>query len=184
MTGFEFLFSFYGLLLGLAVAQVTSGFADTWRHRGNWRIGVVPPLLGLFILLAVAQQWDSFWSGRDALDMGPWQLLTSMGMALPFIFLSHAMFPVALGGGGSLEDHYFQQRHILLGALLVPPVVSLAYNIGMSPPQPALDYLWLIGLGQGPRWIIPVALMIWPQRWVHVTGISLLCLWMLFLLFV
>jgi len=183
MAGFEFLFSFYGLLLGLAVAQVTSSFADTWRRRGNWRVGVVPPLLGLFILLAVAQQWGSFWGGRDTLDMGPWELLTSMGMALPYIFLSHAMFPVALEGGGSLEDHYFQQRHILLGALLVPPVVSLAYNIGMSPPQPVVSYLWLIGIGQGPRWIIPVALMIWPHRWVQLTGLTLLCLWMIFLLF-
>lgn len=70
MTGFEFLFSFYGLLLGLAVAQVTSSFADTRRRRGNRRLGVVPPILGLFVLLAVAQQWASFWAGRDALDTG------------------------------------------------------------------------------------------------------------------
>jgi hypothetical protein len=63
-------------------------------------------------------------------------------------------------------------------------VVSLAYNIGMSPPQPVLAYLELIGLVQGPRWIIPLALMIWPQRWVQLTGMTLLCLWVIFLLFV
>jgi hypothetical protein len=183
MSGFEVLFSFYGLLLGLAVSQVTSSFADTWRRRGNWRIGIVPPLLGLFVLLAVAQQWHSFWNARDALNMGPWELLTAMGMALPYIFLSHAMFPVGLDSGGSLEDHYFQQRYVLLGVLLVPPVVSLAYNILAGPPQPFLTYLEMIGLGQGPRWMIPVALIIWRRRWVHVTGMILLCLWMILLLF-
>ena len=31
MSGFEFLFSFYSLLLGLAVANVATGFADIWR---------------------------------------------------------------------------------------------------------------------------------------------------------
>lgn len=184
MSGFEFLFSFYGLLLGLAVAQVTSSFADTWRRRGNWRVGIVPPLLGLFILLAVAQQWASFWGGRDTLDMGAWELLTSMGMALPYIFLSHAMFPVALERGGSLEDHYFEQRHILLGILLVPPVVSLSYNTLANPLQPLLTYIEMIGLYQGPRWIIPVTLMIWSQRWVHVMGMTVLCLWTVFLIFV
>ena len=54
MSGFEFLFSFYGLLLGLAVANVTSSFADAWRSRSEWHVGAAPPLLGTFILLAAA----------------------------------------------------------------------------------------------------------------------------------
>lgn len=33
MSGFEYLFTFYGLLLGLAVANVATGFADMWRSR-------------------------------------------------------------------------------------------------------------------------------------------------------
>ena len=44
MSGFEFLFSFYGLLLGLAVANVTSSFADAWRSRSEWQVGTAPPL--------------------------------------------------------------------------------------------------------------------------------------------
>lgn len=183
MSGFEFLFSFYGLLLGLAVATVTSSFADTWRRRGKWRIGIVPPLLGLFILLAAAQQWSSFWGGRDSLTMGPWELLVSMGMALPYIFVSHAMFPVDLQDGGSLEHHYFEQRPILLGVLLVPPFVSLFYNIAFSPSPVTLEALGSMALGYGPRIAIPLALLMSRQRWVHAAGFGLLCLWLLVLIF-
>jgi hypothetical protein len=185
MNGFEFLFSFYGLLLGLAVANVTSGFADTWRRRGNRKIGVAAPLLGLLVLLAAAQQWQSFWGARDVLTMGPWQLLTAMGMALPYIFVGQAMFPFDLNEGGSLEDHYFEQRQVLLGALLIPALVSTTYNIAMRPPPPRyLDYIVYFGLAQGPRVAILVALLIWRHRWVHWIGLMLLCMWMLVLLFV
>jgi hypothetical protein len=184
MTGFEFLFSFYGLLLGLAVANVTSSFADTWRRRGKWKMGIAPPLLGLFILLAATQQWVSFWAARDSLTMGSWEMLTSMGMALPYIFVSHAMFPVDLNEGGSLEDHYFRQRPILLGALLVPPLVSLSYNILARPPLPGfVDYILLIAGGYGPRLAIPVVLLVSRHRWVHWIGMALLSAWMVALLF-
>lgn len=116
MSGFEVLFSFYSLLLGLAVAAVTSGFADIWRRRGSWKMGYAPPLLGVLILLTAAQQWSSFWSARDVLTMRPWEILTAMGMALPYIFISHAMFPANMQEGGSLEEHYLQHSPVLVGA--------------------------------------------------------------------
>ncbi|MFZ3485031.1 hypothetical protein [Sphingomonas sp. 3-13AW] len=184
MNGFEFLFSFYGLLLGLAVANVTSSFADTWRRRGNWTIGIVPPLLGLFILLAVAQQWGSFWNARDNLTMGPWEMLVSMAMALPYIFVSHAMFPGDLQEGGSLEAHYFGQRHVILGTLLVPPLVSATYNIILVTAPSLLDYFLFAGAVYGPRLGIPIVLMFWRNPWAHRIGFALLSMWLLFLMFV
>lgn len=184
MTGFEALFSFYGLLLGLAVANVTSSFADTWRRRGNWKMGIAPPLLGLFILLAAAEQWSSFWGARDLLTMGPWEVLTSMGMALPYIFVSHAMFPVDLHEGGSLEEHYMQQSPVLLGALLAPPIVSLTYNLANGPPPPSFsDIIGFILAAYSPQILIPVVLLLWRNRWAHRAGMALLCTWMLFNLF-
>ena len=184
MTGFEVLFSFYGLLLGLAVANVTSSFADTWRRRGNWKMGVVPPLLGLLILLAAAQQWSSFWGAREVLTMGPWEVLTAMGMALPYIFVSHAMFPVDLHEGGSLEEHYTQQSPVLLGALLAPPLVSLIYNL--ANPLTASSFGDIIGFilaAYSPQILIPVVLLLWQNQWAQRAGMVLLCTWMLIKLF-
>jgi hypothetical protein len=184
MSGFESLFSFYGLLLGLAVANITSSFADTWRRRGKWTIGIAPPLLGLLILLTVGQQWISFWNARDALTMGPWPILTAMGMALPYIFISHAMFPVDLKEGGSLEDHYLRQCPLLIGGLLMPPFVSFTYNVVFSPAAPRLlDYILFFVTGYGPQVFIPMALLFWRHRWVHRAGMALLCIWMLIRLF-
>jgi hypothetical protein len=93
MNGFEFLFSFYSLLLGLAVANVATGFADIWRGRRETPVGTPTVLLGLLILFSAAQQWMSFWRGRDSLTMGRWQILVSIAVALPFVFISRAMPP-------------------------------------------------------------------------------------------
>ena len=50
MNDFEYLFSFYALLLGLSVANVASGFGDMWRERHAMPIGLCTPLLGLVVL--------------------------------------------------------------------------------------------------------------------------------------
>lgn len=184
MSGFEVLFTFYGLLLGLAVANVTSGFADLWRRRKKWQIGIAPSLLGLFILLAAAQQWMSFWGARDTLTMGPWQLLTAMGMALPYIFVSQAMFPADDEFVGSFEDYYLRHSRVLQAALLVPPLISFAYNVAFLPAKVGFldaiaDYAMIFGL----RAAIPIVLMIWRHRWIHRIGIALYCMLMLLFLF-
>jgi hypothetical protein len=184
MAGFEFLFSFYGLLLGLAVANVTSGFADAWRRRHKWKMGAALPLLGLFILLAAAQQWASFWGARDVLTMGPWEILTSMGMALPYIFVSQGMFPLELEEGHSFERYYLQQSRLLLAVLLVPPAVSYAFNVASSPPPPRFtDYFLFFAAAYGPQVVPTVAMIIWRRPWVHRIGYALLCAWVLFKLF-
>jgi hypothetical protein len=43
---FGFMFAFYGLLLGLAVAEVASGFSRAYDERKTRRLGFVAPLFG------------------------------------------------------------------------------------------------------------------------------------------
>ena len=53
MDSFDYLFSFYGLLLGIAVANVAIGFADMWRDSEKIGVGYCPPLLGIVVMLGV-----------------------------------------------------------------------------------------------------------------------------------
>ena len=145
----------------------------------------IPPLLlGLLILLAAPQQVSSFWGARDLLTMGPWEVLTSLGMALPYILVSHAMFPADLHEGGSLEEHYMQQSPVLVGALLAPPLVSLIYNLAnLPPPAPNVADILEILTVYSPQILIPVVLLLWRNRWAHTAGMAMLCTWMVIKLF-
>ena len=178
MSGFEFLFSFYSLLLGLAVANVATGFADIWRGRKDTVVGTATVLLGILILFSAAQQWMSFWRGRDSLTMGPWQILVSIGVALPFVFISRAMLPREQDAWQSLDDYYMAHSRVLLAVLLIPPVASISYNfaLGNFPDlSEAFDHAGPLG--------VPILLIVWQKRFVHNIGLAVLTVNMLVQLF-
>lgn len=174
MTGFEFLFTFYSLLLGLAVANIATDFADMWRDRHARLAGTSTALLGLFILLCVAQQWISFWAGRDTLEMGPTNLLVCIAIAFPYIFASQAMFPARQDDCTSLEDYYLTHSRVLLGVLLIPVLVSLGYNLflGNLMDWPNTSF-FVLRIG------IPLLLMAFQIKWLHRTGLVALIVTML-----
>jgi hypothetical protein len=177
MTGFEFLFSFYSLLLGLAVARVATGLADSWRMRAYTSFGASTLLLGLLILFRVAQQWLSFWGAREHLTMGPWQVLTGMGMSLPYIFISQAMFPQERDSCADLDDYYLQNSRSMLLVLLAPSVVSLTYNVvdhGLN---------WGYAITYALPLLLLIALSFSRRQWQHRVGLSLLIVHVLALMF-
>jgi len=61
MSPFEFFFSFYGLILGLSVAVVISGFTNVLKQRRRVRIGWLSPLLAIFVLIDIASFWIGAW---------------------------------------------------------------------------------------------------------------------------
>ena len=178
MNGFEFLFSFYSLLLGLAVANVATGFADIWRGRRETLVGTHTVLLGLLILFSAAQQWMSFWGAREVLTMGPWQILVSIAVALPFVFISRGMLPREQDPWRSLDDYYMAHRRVLLAVLLIPPVASISYNCasGNFPDRSEAVYDAL-------RLGVPILLILWPQRLAQSVGLAALIINMVARLF-
>jgi hypothetical protein len=166
MNGFEFPFSFYSLLLGLAIANVATGFADMWRGRRQTAIGTLGVLLGLLILFSAAQQWMSCWGARDVLTMGPWQILATIAIALPFVFISRAMLPRTEDGWSSWDDYYIAHRRVLLTVLLIPPLVSIWYNFAQGQVPDGWGALYrALQLG------VPLLLIFWPMRIVHRIGL-------------
>ncbi len=58
MSAFEFFFSFYGLLLGLSVAELVGGFARVLHERQRVRFGWLTPLLALFVAVDLVTFWN------------------------------------------------------------------------------------------------------------------------------
>jgi hypothetical protein len=133
MSAFEALFAFYGLLLGLAIAAVASGFGEQLRRRRVRPVGWLVPLLGVYVLLTATHQWLSFWDARDELTMRPAHLFMALAMALPYIFVAQVMFPASDDDIADGDAHYLADRRIFLGVLMLPPAFSLAFNLAVNP---------------------------------------------------
>lgn len=63
MAPFDFIFALFGLLLGLSLAEVLSGFARAIQARLEpgraLRLGWLTPLLGAFVLLDLLSFWNA-----------------------------------------------------------------------------------------------------------------------------
>src|SRR5690348_17125064 len=113
MGPFDYLFSFYGLLLGIAVANVAIGFADMWRDFDKIKVGTCPPLVASSVLLGGMNIWLEMWHSRPYVSVDGSQMIVAAAISLPYVFVSRAIFPGAEEDVElSLEDHYLRHRKL------------------------------------------------------------------------
>ena len=94
MSAFEFFFSFYGLLLGLSVAELVGGFARVLHERQRVRFGWLTPLLALFVAVDLVTFWNQAWVFfRDA-PFNPALLLVGLIIAATFYIAASITFPM------------------------------------------------------------------------------------------
>ena len=158
MNAFDYLFSFYGLLLGIAVANVAIGFADMWRDCEKIEVGTCPPLLCGIVLLGGMNVWLTMWHVRQDVGVTAWQMVSAACVALPYVFVSRAMFPGKTNEAQrSLEEHYLQHRVLILVVLIIPPLASAISKVVLDRTH---DYgwreVWLAGRLAMPLLLIAV----------------------------
>ena len=74
MDGLEFVFSLFGLLLGLALTEALSGLARALKAKHRVRIGWPTALLGMLVACDVVTFWMYGWSLRERLQVS-WPLM-------------------------------------------------------------------------------------------------------------
>ena len=168
MASFDYLFSFYGLLLGIAVANVAIGFADMWRDCEKISVGTCPPLVASSVLLGGMNVWMQMWLARPHAVVNGLQMLAAAAISLPYVFVSRAIFPgLENTPERSLEDHYLKHRKLVLILLVIPAIVSIGTHVLLDD----LHYRdWEI-VWAALRIAIPLVLLIFPQRQMQRSGL-------------
>ena len=171
MGSFDYLFSFYGLLLGIAVANVAIGFADMWRDSDRIAVGTCPPLVASSVLLGGMNVWLQMWLSRPYVTVDGIQMLAAAAVALPYVFVSRAIFPGDEGAAEhSLEDHYLRHRTLILILLAIPTMVSGASHILIDGyPYKGWEIWWIVG-----RIALPLLLLPFASRKVQRGGLAAL----------
>ena len=139
MSAFEFVFSLFSLLLGLALATGLSGLAKALKVRHKIRIGWLTALLGLFVSLDLVTFWAYAWALKDAVPPTfPILFYGFVATALYFIAAS-CIFPDEPDEWADLDAHFFRQRRIVLGGTFIANAMLLGAVIAL--------------LGLGPSWL-------------------------------
>ena len=135
MTVFEFVFSLYSLLFGLAIAQVFAGFGNTLQERHKLKVGWLTPLLGLFVILDLTSFWEIGWQLRNFFQR-PYFLVLIVCVLLAGIYYLAArlVFPRNFEEWPDFDVYYFGHKHWVFGGIFLCNGVAAAVLFAMGSP--------------------------------------------------
>ena len=122
LSAFEFFFSFYGLLLGLSVAELVGGFARVLHERERIRFGWLTPALALFVAIDIATFWNQAWVIFRGAPFNTFLLLVSLSIAATFYVAASVTFPRVSAEGThervDLDAHFWAHRKLVFGCIM------------------------------------------------------------------
>ena len=126
MSVFEFVFSLYSLLFGLALAQVFGGFGNTLQERHKLKVGWLTPLLGLFVILDLTSFWEIGWQMRDISRPYFLFLMCTVLLAGIYYLAARLVFPRDFVEWPDFDVYYFRHKNWVYGGILACNVIAAA----------------------------------------------------------
>jgi len=127
MSSFEFIFTLFGLVMGLALTEVLGGFARAVKRHGPARLGLLTPVVSLFMLYEITDFWSDAWEVRDQLPTGMPTLLISVVITGLYYFASVLVWPEEGDAAwDDLDGWMLGQKRQLLLSVFASNVVTVA----------------------------------------------------------
>lgn len=172
MDQFSFYFSFYGLLLSLSAGTVVIRFADAVGERHGRQIGILAPLLGIFILLDITSFWVWAWKSRDTFQISYTYMYFGLAVAVAYFFSASQVFPKEAGDWKSLDEHYWARKRYVLPGIMVANIAVVGQGL-LFRTQEFGQFFWG---GQLFYWVPISVLLFTRKKWVDVALLVELCL--------
>ena len=134
MSDFEYFFSFFGLLLGLAVAEVALKFADAVDAHMRRPIGVLTPLLAVVVLMDLASLWLWTWSAREIIAVSWPTIFLGLILAVTYFMAASLIFPRVDNRWENLDEHYWARKRLVIGGILLVNLILLLFQFGRALP--------------------------------------------------
>jgi hypothetical protein len=128
MSVFEYVFSLYSLLLGLALAQLLSGLAKVVEARDKVRLGWPTALLALQMMLTIAIFWEIAWRARNAVPDNSAALFASLIICSLLFFGAVLIIPSDSSRHNDLDDHFFKEKSTVLSCIFVANLVAYGWR--------------------------------------------------------
>ena len=139
MTAFEFVFSLFGLLLGLSLAEVLGGLARTLKQWRLVRLGWLTPLLGLLVMLDLTSSWALAYSLREAIPANFLTLVIGLFVTGLYFLAATLVFPDDASKWADLDDYYFEHKKQVLGGMIASRALARAAQFGLG----AIGWIYL-----------------------------------------
>lgn len=122
MDDFEFFFTFYGLILGLAAAEVLSSIATFARARPLRQMEAQTGLLALLTFVLICATWIDAWRVRDTFTIDIAGMILPIGIAGAYYLAASTAFPREAPDFADLAGYYARRKRFAVAMLLVAEI--------------------------------------------------------------
>jgi hypothetical protein len=157
MTGFDFFFGFFGLMLGFSVTAVTRGLATIISRRRFTSVSALAAALAVFMLLDLIWLWVFAWDSREYLGVNFSSLYAGMALAIIYYFAAITAFPEDMPEEDRALIHYWSSKRLVVGAIMIVNACALAHWLYFDPSRLSRPWWWADQLAY---WLPLAALLI------------------------
>lgn len=172
MDNFSFYLSYYGLILGLSVTQVASGFLNAIGARHRVQIGWLTPALAIFIFLDITSFWIFAWAIRDSIRVSWGSMYLGLLIALVYFVASGLVFPRNIDEWPDLDAYYWKHKRLVIGGILIPNLISMTQISVYHPAKVDLGFM----LNLATYWPPVILLLFSRRKWQDLTLLGILIL--------
>ena len=164
MSPFDYLAVILAIPMGLALVELAQGFSVTLRRRHEIKVGLLTPLLGVYMLLILTAAWLSLWKAQDMLVVERSTVFFGLLISVVFYIAASFAVPDRPEKGTDLDDWFLANRRFSLGGtfLLVTLVeIYLGQRFTTWPDQTSIGNQigYIIGFSMRPAFILGVILL-------------------------
>ena len=139
MGAFEYLSVLLSIILGLAVAQVLTGYRSLVLARARVRMYQPTLVWTVVVLLIAVQSWWAMFGLREAPS---WTfggfLIVLLQTILVYMLAGLSLPDVGADGRVDLRTHYTEHQRVFFGVLVLLVVVSLAKDVAFTGRLPTV----------------------------------------------
>ncbi|HEY8591917.1 MAG TPA: hypothetical protein VIL42_03520 [Sphingomicrobium sp.] len=132
MDTFSFVFSFFGLVLGLGLAELLSGFGKSFQSRRKVHIGLLSPLLGLAVSLDLTSFWMWAWFIRDRVPASYVALMCGLVVTGLYYLIARITFPEEPTEWPDYDLYYFEHRRLVIGGVVLCNLLAILYQAALG----------------------------------------------------
>ena len=136
---FEFFMLFYGLLLGLAVAELFAGLGNLLREKARPSFGILTPLLTAVVLIEIIVNFIDAWVWLQHIRVSLGHIVRPTLIGITYFALAAIVIPRDKADWADLDGYFMDRRRRFAGLLIlcnvliaIPeiPVELAAWRIG------------------------------------------------------
>ena len=132
MDAFNFAFSLFVIVLGLALTEVLGGMRKALQARRKIHIGWLVPLLGLVVSFDLISFWIVAWNYRSLIPAHGLALIGGFVVIGTYYLIAGLVFPDDPVEWPDYDTYYFEHRRFVAGGVILCNLLAMSFVVAVG----------------------------------------------------